>query len=127
MLNFALDLIISNLILVLSILTDYPSTQPKPTVTFRSSELVGIVWQKLPLNKYQRPVTSYVLVYNNDTYSKTIIISAHSLVITGLRIYSRYKITMKAVSIIGDGKWSQPMNFITESTSKYTTAFEIIE
>ncbi|XP_031554820.1 uncharacterized protein LOC116291753 isoform X2 [Actinia tenebrosa] len=94
---------------------DYPSTQTRPTVTFLSSTAVGIVWQKLQLTEFQKPVTSYVLVYQNGTYFKAITVSSLSLVITGLEIFTSYNITIKAVSIVGDGKWSQPMNFRTHS------------
>ncbi|XP_031549735.1 protein sidekick-1-like [Actinia tenebrosa] len=101
---------------VVKVRYDYPSRQSRPTVKFLSSTVVGIVWQKLQLNEFQKPVISYAIVYQNGKQSVTLSALSLSLVITGLKIYTSYNITIKAVSIVGDGKWSQPMNFRTDST-----------
>lgn len=49
-----------------------------------------------------------------------------SLVITGLNAYTSYNITIKAVSVVGDGQWSQPNSFRTKSTSKYRPLSSIL-
>ncbi|KAK3755604.1 hypothetical protein QZH41_017598 [Actinostola sp. cb2023] len=96
---------------------DYPSALLLTSVDNILAKSVKVSWTQPVLKSSQASIQSYVIRYWNNHNTKTDIVAspATNHIISGLTVCTHYNVTIKAVSKLGDGPWSNTKNFRTDS------------
>ncbi|KAK3744972.1 hypothetical protein QZH41_008497, partial [Actinostola sp. cb2023] len=96
---------------------DYPPAVSLPSVDNILVKSVRVRWTQPVLTPSQASVQSYVIWYwnNHDTKTDSVAYPATNYTISGLTACTYYNVTIKAVSKLGDGPWSNTKTFRTGS------------
>ena len=92
-----------------------------------SSTSILVTWDEVPTDGQNGIITSYTITYQSLTQDHnghfTVEFSAHQTVLTGLKKYFNYSITVFASTVKGNGPASSPIIVSTDQDSKWLFCF----
>ena len=92
-----------------------------------SSTSILVTWDEVPTDGQNGIITSYTITYQSLTQDHnghfTVEFSAHQTVLTGLKKYVNYSITVFASTVKGNGPASSPIIVSTDQDSKWLFCF----
>ena len=81
-----------------------------------------VTWTSYSPGEDEAPTINITLRYQNSTPPYHLVIlpgSSSSQELTNLKPFSKYNVTVKASSVLGDGLWSSAVNFTTYTACKF--------
>ena len=91
----------------------------KSNVTARTAL---VTWTRYSPGEDETPITRITVQYQNSASPYHLVIltgSSSSKELTNLKPFSKYNVTVKASSVLGDGLWSTILTFETLTASKF--------
>ena len=98
-------------------------TSPPENIIFSSVQArsINISWDEVPPSGQNGPITGYLLYYTNTIFSDTINITGRknrSYILTELRPYTNYTVTVSAYNDVGTGPTSDNKTQLTKQASQ---------
>ena len=102
------------------------SEKPRPVTGVSTSMVTArtalVTWTSYSPGADEGPTTRITVQYRNSTSPYHLVIpgSSSRKELTNLKPFSKYNVTVKASSVLGDGSWSTTVTFETLTASKFT-------